>query len=112
MAAKLKNGTYHISIVIGGVKKYVDLTESNTNPNTPIIGFTPDDSKNNQKGDKVVVGDRQFYELVEKHGNYRIQIRGGNLVWRLPNNNDLTQIELQPPGLGNDEWTFTLIFSQ
>ena len=49
MAAKLKNGTYHISIVIGGVKKYVDLTESNTNPNTPIIGFTPDDSKNNQK---------------------------------------------------------------
>ena len=45
----LVNGTYHISIVIGTVKKYVDLTESDTDPNTPIIGFTPDDSKENQK---------------------------------------------------------------
>ena len=45
----LVNGTYHISIVIGTVKKYVDLTESDSAPNTPIIGFTPDDSKENQK---------------------------------------------------------------
>ena len=45
----LENGTYHIAMYFGSDKKYVDLTESNTAPNTPIIGYTPDDSKLNQK---------------------------------------------------------------
>jgi hypothetical protein len=49
MPHKLKNGTYHISIVIEGTEKYLDLKESNPTPGTPIIGFTPDNNKTNQK---------------------------------------------------------------
>ena len=49
MTQKLKNGKYHISITIDDQEKYLDLKESNPTPGTPIIGFTPDDNKTNQK---------------------------------------------------------------
>ena len=49
MSPKLKDGTYHISIVVDNKEKYLDLSESNPTPGTPIIGFTPDNDKTNQK---------------------------------------------------------------
>jgi hypothetical protein len=45
----LVNGTYHISMDVDGVEQALDLKESNVAPNTPVIGFTRDDNKNNQK---------------------------------------------------------------
>ena len=43
----LMNGTYYITNDTLG--KAVDLSDSNIPPNTPIIGFTPNESKDNQK---------------------------------------------------------------
>ena len=49
MPSNLPDGMYHIIMYFGGDKKYLDLSQSIIAPNNPIIGFTPDDSKQNQK---------------------------------------------------------------
>lgn len=43
----LTNGTYYITNDTLG--KVIDLSDSNIPPNTPIIDFTPNESKDNQK---------------------------------------------------------------